>query len=57
MSSCDFIGLRPLGDKEFAESLAKDKNLHVNVSNKDCNEDEFHKQGRAKAPMNCPFKL
>jgi uncharacterized Fe-S cluster-containing radical SAM superfamily protein len=30
-------------DKEFAESLAKYKNLHVRVSIKGCNEDEFHR--------------
>ncbi|MDG1165566.1 MAG: radical SAM protein, partial [Porticoccaceae bacterium] len=44
-------------DKEFAESLAKYKNLHVRVSIKGCNEDEFHKlTGARKSAYELPFK-
>ena len=44
-------------DKEFAESLAKYKNLHVRVSIKGCNEDEFHRlTGARKSAYELPFK-
>ena len=44
-------------DKEFAESLAKYKNLHVRVSIKGCNEDEFHRLTGARASAyELPFK-
>ena len=44
-------------DKEFAESLAKYKNLHVRVSIKGCNEDEFHRlTGARKSAYQLPFQ-
>ena len=44
-------------DPEFAVSLAKYKNLHVRVSIKGCNEDEFHRlTGARKSAYKLPFK-
>ena len=44
-------------DKAFAESLAKYRNLHVRVSIKGCNEDEFHRlTGARKSAYELPFK-
>lgn len=44
-------------DKEFAESLARFKNLHVRVSIKGCNEDEFHRlTGARKSAYDLPFQ-
>lgn len=44
-------------DPEFAASLAKYKNLHVRVSIKGCNEDEFHRlTGARKSAYELPFK-
>jgi len=44
-------------DPEFAVSLAKYKNLHVRVSIKGCNEDEFHRlTGARKSAYVLPFK-
>lgn len=47
-----------LGDDEaFAKSLAKYKNLHVRVSIKGCNPDEFHRlTGARKSAYELPFK-
>ena len=44
-------------DRAFAESLAKYRNLHVRVSIKGCNEDEFHRlTGARKSAYELPFK-
>jgi uncharacterized Fe-S cluster-containing radical SAM superfamily protein len=44
-------------DRAFAESLAKYRNLHVRVSIKGCNEDEFHRlTGARKSAFELPFK-
>jgi len=44
-------------DPEFASSLARFKNLHVRVSIKGCNEDEFHRlTGARKSAYELPFK-
>jgi len=44
-------------DPEFASSLARFKNLHVRVSIKGCNEDEFHRlTGARKSSYELPFK-
>ena len=43
-------------DSEFARSLSKYKNLHVRVSIKGCNEDEFHRlTGARKSAYQLPF--
>jgi uncharacterized Fe-S cluster-containing radical SAM superfamily protein len=43
-------------DRAFAESLAKYRNLHVRVSIKGCNEDEFHRlTGARKSAYELPF--
>ena len=43
-------------DKEFAESLRKYKNLHVRVSMKGCNPEEFHRlTGARRSAYELPF--
>ena len=43
-------------DKGYCEQLAKYKNLHVRVSIKGCNEDEFHRlTGAQKSAYNLPY--
>ena len=43
-------------DPEFARSLSRYKNLHVRVSIKGCNEDEFHRlTGARKSAYQLPF--
>jgi uncharacterized Fe-S cluster-containing radical SAM superfamily protein len=44
-------------DPEFARSLSKYKNLHVRVSIKGCNKDEFHRlTGARKSAYQLPFR-
>ena len=44
-------------DKEYCEQLAKYKKLHVRVSIKGCNEDEFHElTGAQKSAYELPYK-